>query len=127
MQAARLWQDCTFAKILRGNYHAVQKNLCKGPLSKRPKIGFQDQLPLNAGQKLGEHSAILSTFIKPFVIIPAFFLRKKKGILNFVPKSVRRPSVCVSVRPCGCASVMFLVYVSPPKQFDIATSNFVAE
>ena len=60
----------------------------------------KDQLSLNAGQKLGEHSAILSTFIKPFVIIPAFFLRKKKGILNFVPKSVRRPSVCVSVRMC---------------------------
>ena len=42
--------------------------------SKRPKIGFQDQLSLYAGQKYcrmlqGEHSAILSTFIKlPFAI-----------------------------------------------------------
>ena len=42
----------------------------KRPLSKRPQIGFQ----LNAGQKYckmfqGEHSAILSTFIKlPFAI-----------------------------------------------------------
>ena len=41
---------------------------------KRPKLGLQDQLSLNAGQKYcrmlqGEHSAILSTFIKlPFVI-----------------------------------------------------------
>ena len=41
---------------------------------KRQRIGFQDQLSLNAGQKYcrmlqGEHSAILSTFIKlPFVI-----------------------------------------------------------
>ena len=40
----------------------------------RRKIGFQDQLSLNAGKKycrmlLGEHSAILLTFIKlPFVI-----------------------------------------------------------
>ena len=40
----------------------------------KTKIGFQDQLWLNAGQKYcrmlqGEHSAILSTFIKlPFVI-----------------------------------------------------------
>ena len=39
----------------------------------KPKIGFQDQLSLNAGQKYcrmlkGEHSAILLTFIKlPFV------------------------------------------------------------
>ena len=46
----------------------------KRPLSKRPQIGFQDQLSLNAGQKYCrmlplEHSAILSTFIKlPFVI-----------------------------------------------------------
>ena len=42
--------------------------------SKRQKIGFQDQLSLNVGQKYcrmlqGEHSAILLTFIKlPFVI-----------------------------------------------------------
>ena len=50
------------------------KTCVKRPLSKRPKIGFQDQLSLDAGQKYcrmlqGEHSAILSTFIKlPFVI-----------------------------------------------------------
>ena len=50
------------------------KTCVKQPLSKRLKIGFQDQLLLNAGQKYcrmlqGEHSAILSTFIKlPFVI-----------------------------------------------------------
>ena len=43
-------------------------------LSKRPKISFQDQLSLNAGQKYcrmlqGEHSAILLTYIKlPYVI-----------------------------------------------------------
>ena len=46
----------------------------KRPLSKSQKIGFEDQLSLDAGQKYcrmlqGEHSAILSTFIKlPFVI-----------------------------------------------------------
>ena len=46
----------------------------KWPLSKRPNIGFQDQLSLNAGQKYWkmlqrEHSAILSAFIKlPFFI-----------------------------------------------------------
>ena len=50
------------------------KSCVKRPLSKRPQIGFQDQLSLNAGQKYcrmlqGEHSAILKTFIKlPFVI-----------------------------------------------------------
>ena len=50
------------------------KTCVKRPLSKSAKFGFQDQLLLNAGQKYcrmlqGEHSAILSTFIKlPFVI-----------------------------------------------------------
>ena len=48
------------------------KTCVKWPLSKRQKIGFQDQLSLNAGQKycrMLQHSAILSTFIKlPFVI-----------------------------------------------------------
>ena len=54
--------------------HMRIKTCVKRPLSKRPKIGFQDQLSLNAGQKYcgmlqEEHSAILSTFIKlPFVI-----------------------------------------------------------
>ena len=46
----------------------------KQPFSKRSKIGFKDQLSLNAGQKYcrmlqREHSAIPLTFIKlPFVI-----------------------------------------------------------
>ena len=50
------------------------KTYVKRPLSKIPKIGFQDQLSLNVGQKYCrmlhvEHSAILSIFIKlPFVI-----------------------------------------------------------
>ena len=50
------------------------KTCVKRPLSKRLKIGYQDQLSLNAGQRYcrmlqGEHSAIFSTFIKlPFVI-----------------------------------------------------------
>ena len=54
-------------------YQVYSKTCVKRPLAKRPNIGFQDQLSLNAGQKYcrmpqGEHSAILSTFIKlPFV------------------------------------------------------------
>ena len=50
------------------------KTCIKRPLLKRQKMGFQDQLSLNAAQKYyimlkGEHFAILSTFIKlPFVI-----------------------------------------------------------
>ena len=54
---------------------AYSKTCLKWSLSKRQKNVFQDQLWLNAGQKYcrmlqGEHSAILSTFIKlTFVII----------------------------------------------------------
>ena len=50
------------------------KTCVKPPLSKGQKIGFQDQLSLNACQKYcrmlqGEHSAIILTFIKlPFII-----------------------------------------------------------
>ena len=52
----------------------IQLNLSKTTTLKKTKIGFQDQLSLNAGQKFcrmlqGEHSAIFSTFIKlPFVL-----------------------------------------------------------
>ena len=50
------------------NKYNYSKTCLKRPLSKRPKIGFKDQLVLNAGQKYcrmlqGVHSAILSTFI----------------------------------------------------------------
>ena len=54
--------------------YVYSKTCLKRPLAKRTKIGFQDQLSLNVGQKYcrmlqGEHSAILLTFIKlPFVI-----------------------------------------------------------
>ena len=51
----------------------------KGPLLNRPQIGIQDQLSLNAGQKYcrmlqGEHSAILSTFIKLPIVIKIWVL-----------------------------------------------------
>ena len=50
------------------NTHGNSKTCVKWPLSKRSKIGFQDQLSLNADQNYcrmlqGEHSAILLTFI----------------------------------------------------------------
>ena len=57
--------------FIRGNF---RKTCLKWPLKKKTEIDFQDRLSLNAGQKYcrmlqGEHSAILSTFIKlPFVI-----------------------------------------------------------
>ena len=61
--------------MLNGLYHLKRYSITcvKRPLSRRPKIIFQDQLSLNAGQKYyrmlqREHSAILLAFIKlPFV------------------------------------------------------------
>ena len=55
------------------------KTCVKRPLSKRPKLGLQDQLSLNARQQycrmlLGEHSAILSTVIKLQFVIKIFVL-----------------------------------------------------
>ena len=60
--------------------HLYSKTCVKQLLSKRQKIGFQDQLLLNAGQKhyrmlTVEHSVILLTFIKlPFVFKIYLFL-----------------------------------------------------
>ena len=60
--------------MLGENY---SKTCIKRPPSKRPKNGFQDRLSLNAGQQYcrmlqGEHSAILSTFIKLSFVIVSF-------------------------------------------------------
>ena len=55
------------------------KTCLKQPFQKEIKIGFQDQLLFNAGQKYcrmlqGEHFAILSTFIKLLFVIKIFVL-----------------------------------------------------
>ena len=65
------------------------KTIVKRPLSKGQKIGFQDQLWLNAGQKYcrmlqGEHSAILSTFIKLPLVIKVFVLSILSGCFTQV-------------------------------------------
>ena len=53
--------------VIGSCFVAYSKTCVKRPLSKRQKIGFQDQLSLNAGQKYCRMR--LSTFVKlPFVI-----------------------------------------------------------
>ena len=54
-------------EIARSDY---SKTCLKRSLSKRPKIGFQDQLSLNTV----EHSVILSTVIKLPCVIKLFVL-----------------------------------------------------
>ena len=90
----------------------IKLNTVKPVLSshtKRPKIGFQDQISLNAGQKYcrmlqGEHSAILSTFIKLPFFIKIFFLSILSGPYktgfaiteNLIPAA----SSCTHMRIC---------------------------
>ena len=62
---------------IRNRYYS--KNCVKRPLSKRPKISFQEQLSLNTDKKncrmlQGDFSAILSNFIKLPVAIKIFTL-----------------------------------------------------
>ena len=61
------------------------KTCVKQPLSKWQKIGFQDQILLNAGQKYYrmlplEHSAILLTFIKLSFVISICVVTKWKWV-----------------------------------------------
>ena len=67
--------SCIFLQKIKLN---KVKPVLSGQSQRRQKLGFQDRLSLNAGQKycrMLEHSAILSTFIKlPFVIKIVFCL-----------------------------------------------------
>ena len=66
-------------EILHARISVYSKTGVKRPLSKRQKLGFQYQLSLNVGHTYcrmlqGEHSAILSTFIKLTFVIKIFIL-----------------------------------------------------
>ena len=68
----------TCSNVNKAQLLHLQKNMCK-IASKRQKIGFQDRLSLNAGQKYcrmlqGEYSAILSTFNRLRFVIKTFVL-----------------------------------------------------
>ena len=69
MGVRSFWQVAAVPRVIQ-----YYKTCVKWPLSERPKIGFQDQLSLNASQKYcrmlqREHSAILPIFIRlPFVV-----------------------------------------------------------
>ena len=69
-----------------------RKTCVKRPHSKIQKIGFQDQLSLNAGQKYcrmlqEEHSAILSTIIKLPIVIKIFVLSILVVDFDSLPKN----------------------------------------
>ena len=73
------------------------KPVLSGHSKRRPKIGFQDRLSLNAGQKYcrmlqGEHSAILSTFIKLPFVIKIFVLFSFECILFDLNSDALHPS-----------------------------------
>ena len=78
----------------------IVKPVLSGHSKRTPKIGFQYQLLLNADQKYcrmlqGEHSAILSTFIKLPFSIKTFVLSIFKWPL--------KTGFTVSVKPVGYA------------------------
>ena len=68
----------TTYKLFCKQYETRYSKTCvKRPISQRQKIGFQDKLSLNAGQKycrMLRNSAILSTFIKQPFLIKIFVL-----------------------------------------------------
>ena len=75
-----------FGIFKRSVFIFYSKTCVKWPLSKRPQIGFQDQILLNAGQKCCrmlplEHSAILLTFIKLPFVIKIFILSIFEGLI----------------------------------------------
>ena len=94
-------------KIIAYFKSLYSKTCLKRPLKKKTKIGFQDQLSLNAGQEYGrmlqrEHSAILSTFIK----------------LPFAIKTV----ICLFL--CGCSRRFYCTFI---KYFTGDVRRFVAD
>ena len=69
--------------------YMYSKTCLKRPLSKRPKMGFQDQLSLNAGQKYcrmlqGEHSAILRPALSYHIALRPLFCLFLRGRLRQV-------------------------------------------
>ena len=74
-------QPTPICLLSSSNYLLIStvKPVLSGHSKRRPKIGFQDQLSFNAGQKYcrmlqGEHSAILLTCIKISFVIKIFVL-----------------------------------------------------
>ena len=93
------------------------KTCLKRPLKKKTKIGFQDRLLLNAGQKYcrmlqGEHSAILSTYI--FVI--------KISVLSIFKWPLKTG---FTVRWSLCGSQYFNHGISPRNYRKMAIKSFI--
>ena len=100
--------------------HSIQATV---KLSKRPNLGFQDQLSLNAGQKYcrmlqGEHSAILSTFIKLPYVIKIFVLSILER--SFYTGSTVQGNLGVEGYLVWLISpfykVMYIMYITPGNQ-----------
>ena len=92
------------------------KTCVKWPLSKRPKIGFHDQLSLYAGQKYcrilqGEHSAILTTSLSYHLSLRSLFCLFFSGsftqVLLYSPKFMKSMALFVC---CHHSTVNMRVY-----------------
>ena len=79
--------NTTYLYITKKCIFMYSKTCLKQPLKKKTKIGSQDQLSLNAGQKYcrmlqEEHSAILSTFIMLSLVFKTFVCLFLSGLLR---------------------------------------------
>ena len=66
-----------------------------------------------------------SHILNSLIIIPTFSLEKYGILFSYKSRSVVRPCVRLSVRASVRPPVTCLVIVSPPKPWDVTTSNFV--
>ena len=96
------YRNCTTGLAENCKFIWYSKTCVKQPPSKRPKIGFQDQLLLNAGQKYfrmlqGEHSAIRPSLSYQFSLRYLFclFLSGRFTQVLLYPQLINQLSVCL--------------------------------
>ena len=121
------------------NCKKYSETCVRRPLSKRYQIGFQDELSLDAGQKcsrmlLGEHSAILSTFIKLQFVIKIFVLSTFEWLF-YTGDTVHKLNLklmnlmCRSTKsqlfgPSSCSSMVEISYIwDIGKHYNILNTN----
>ena len=116
-----------------GKYSEFYSKTClKRPLKKMTKIGFQDGLWLNAGQKycilqyfhpsLGYHLSLLK---KIFVIPPANFVCRGYTVFTLSVRASIRPSVRPSVTLCflNNSKSHCWIFIKPCKHVHICKTN----
>ena len=95
-------------------FKLIKFKCLSGHSKRRPNIGFQDRLSLNAGHEYcrmlqGEHSAILPTCIKPPFVIEMFFVYFECPLKTGF--TVAKTPILAASR---CSHMRICVYVGTP-------------